>query len=51
MIRLAKVSIFLIFAKQNDKKVMKITLLVVGRTVEKHYVTAIDDYVGRTLSI
>ncbi len=48
MIRLAKVSIFLIFAKQNDKKVMKITLLVVGRTVEKHYITAIDDYVGRT---
>ena len=27
---------------------MKITLLVVGRTVEKHYITAIDDYVGRT---
>lgn len=27
---------------------MKITLLVVGRTVEKHYITAIDDYVTRT---
>ena len=27
---------------------MKFTLLVVGRTVEKHYITAIDDYVART---
>ena len=27
---------------------MKFTLLVVGRTVEKHYITAIDDYVTRT---
>ena len=27
---------------------MKFTLLVVGRTVEKHYITAIDDYVNRT---
>lgn len=27
---------------------MKFTLLVVGRTVEKHYITAIDDYVSRT---
>ena len=26
---------------------MKITLLVVGRTVEKHYITAIEDYVSR----
>lgn len=27
---------------------MKFTLLVVGRTVEKHYITAINDYVERT---
>ena len=27
---------------------MKFTLLVVVRTVEKHYITAIDDYVSRT---
>jgi 23S rRNA (pseudouridine1915-N3)-methyltransferase len=27
---------------------MKTVLLVVGRTVEKHFVTAIDDYVQRT---
>ena len=27
---------------------MKFTLLVVGRTVEKHYITAIEDYVART---
>ena len=27
---------------------MKITLLVVGRTVEKHYITAINDYIERT---
>lgn len=27
---------------------MKVTLLVVGRTVEKHYITAIDDYTERT---
>ena len=27
---------------------MKFTLLVVGRTVEKHYITAISDYVERT---
>ena len=27
---------------------MKITLIVVGRTVEKHYVTAINDYLERT---
>jgi 23S rRNA (pseudouridine1915-N3)-methyltransferase len=27
---------------------MKTTLLVIGRTVEKHYVAAIDDYVQRT---
>lgn len=27
---------------------MKTTLLVIGRTVEKHYITAIDDYIQRT---
>lgn len=27
---------------------MKTTLLVVGRTVEKHYITAIEDYLQRT---
>ena len=27
---------------------MKITLIVVGRTVEKHYITAINDYIERT---
>lgn len=27
---------------------MKLTLLVVGRTVEKHYIIAINDYVERT---
>ncbi|MDR0746118.1 MAG: 23S rRNA (pseudouridine(1915)-N(3))-methyltransferase RlmH [Mediterranea sp.] len=27
---------------------MKTTLLVIGRTVEKHYITAIEDYVQRT---
>ena len=27
---------------------MKFTLLVVGRTVEKHYITAINDYVERS---
>jgi 23S rRNA (pseudouridine1915-N3)-methyltransferase len=27
---------------------MKTTLLVIGRTVEKHYITAIGDYVQRT---
>lgn len=27
---------------------MKTTLLVVGRTVEKHYITAIEDYIQRT---
>lgn len=27
---------------------MKTTLLVVGRTVEKHYITAINDYIERT---
>lgn len=26
---------------------MKVTLLVVGKTVEKHYITGIEDYVGR----
>ena len=33
--------------KPEDKR-MKFTLLVVGRTVEKHYITAINDYVERT---
>ena len=27
---------------------MKISLIVVGRTVEKHYITAINDYIERT---
>ena len=27
---------------------MKFILLVVGKTVEKHYITAINDYVERT---
>lgn len=27
---------------------MKTILLVTGRTIEKHYITAINDYVGRT---
>jgi len=27
---------------------MKTTLLVVGRTVEQHFITAINDYVQRT---
>lgn len=27
---------------------MKVTLIVVGRTVEKHYITAISDYIERT---
>jgi len=27
---------------------MKITLLAIGRTVEKHYITAINDYIERT---
>lgn len=27
---------------------MKTTLIVVGRTMEKHYITAIDDYIRRT---
>lgn len=27
---------------------MKVTLIVVGKTVEKHYVTAINDYIERT---
>jgi hypothetical protein len=41
----AKVIIIHIFAKatrfNQSKKDMKFTLLVVGRTVEKHYITAI----------
>ena len=36
------------FCKVNQKERMKFTLLVVGRTVEKHYITAINDYVERT---
>ena len=32
---------------QNCKR-MKTTLLVVGRTVEQHYITAINDYIQRT---
>jgi len=39
-------SVFL--QREPKKKHMKFTLLVVGRTVEKHYITAIDDYVSRT---
>ena len=27
---------------------MKTTLLVVGRTVEQHFITAINDYIQRT---
>lgn len=27
---------------------MKVTLIAVGRTVEKHYITAINDYIERT---
>ena len=27
---------------------MKMTLLVVGRTVEQHFITAINDYIQRT---
>ena len=27
---------------------MKTTLIVVGRTVEQHYITAINDYIART---
>ena len=34
--------------KKPEKNVLKFTLLVVGRTVEKHYITAINDYVERT---
>ena len=32
---------------QNYRR-MKTTLLVVGRTVEQHYITAINDYIQRT---
>ena len=32
----------------QNYKGMKTTLLVVGRTVEQHYITAINDYVQRT---
>lgn len=31
-----------------DKERMKFILLVVGRTIEKHYITAINDYIERT---
>ena len=34
-------------ANQNRTS-MKTTLLVVGRTVEQHFITAINDYVQRT---
>ena len=34
-------------ANQNRTS-MKATLLVVGRTVEQHFITAINDYVQRT---
>ena len=37
-----------IFAFSQDLQIMKITLLVVGRTVEQHYITAINDYMQRT---
>jgi 23S rRNA (pseudouridine1915-N3)-methyltransferase len=33
---------------KQEKERMKFTLLVVGRTVEKHYIAAINDYVERT---
>lgn len=36
------------FCKVNQKRTYEFTLLVVGRTVEKHYITAINDYVERT---
>ena len=32
---------------QNNRR-MKTILLVVGRTVEQHYITAINDYIQRT---
>ena len=34
-------------SNQNIRR-MKTTLLVVGRTVEQHYITAINDYIQRT---
>lgn len=34
-------------ANQNGSR-MKTTLLVVGRTVEQHFITAINDYIQRT---
>ena len=33
---------------QENRTDMKTTLLVVGRTVEQHFITAIDDYIQRT---
>lgn len=37
------------FCAPNQNSIsMKTTLLVVGRTVEQHYITAINDYVERT---
>lgn len=33
----------------QNYKGMKTTLLVVGRTVEQHYITAINDYVQLSL--
>ena len=35
------------YANQNETS-MKTTLLVVGRTVEPHFITAINDYIQRT---
>lgn len=32
----------------QNQKLMKTILLVVGRTVEQHFITAINDYVQRT---
>ena len=34
-------------SNQNIRR-MKTTFLVVGRTVEQHYITAINDYIQRT---
>lgn len=40
--------VFVFLHDKSEDKRMKFTLLVVGRTVEKHYITAINDYVERT---
>jgi len=34
--------------ESNKKQLMKTTLLVVGRTVDPHYIASIDDYINRT---